>query len=142
MACVCGRDLEATARSLRGVESEKEELGWLTSRLQKSIQVRRPQLHFVSGGRGYDRVIEGYCASNVLLHMRHRPKVCFQELSQEKQRTLELLGVKEQEEKDTPARAAGGEQGDTGDADLLKDLQHIEEEMKVLLKEKEQAEEK
>lgn len=65
-----------------------------------------------------------------------------QELSQEKQRTLELLGVKEQEENDTPARAAGGHQGDEGDADLLKDLQHIEEEMKVLLKEKEQAEEK
>lgn len=80
-----------------------------------------------------------YYTGNVLLHMRHRPKVCFQELSQEKQRTLELLGVKEQEENHTPARAAGG---DEGDADLLKDLQHIEEEMKVLLKEKEQAEEK
>lgn len=49
----------------------------------------------------------------------------------------------EEEEKDaeeaadeTPGCGAGG------DVDLLKELQHIEEEMKVLLKEKEQVEEK
>lgn len=58
---------------------------------------------------------------------------------------MELLGVKEQEEK--PREMAeetqdGGDGGDGGDVDLLKDLQHIEEEMKVLLKEKQQAEEK
>lgn len=83
---------------------------------------------------------------------RLRPEAgFFQELSQEKQRTLELLGVKEQEEKrsevaeETPAGEEGGdgEDGeDDGGVDLLRDLQHIEEEMKVLLKEKEQAEEK
>ncbi|CAF92783.1 unnamed protein product, partial [Tetraodon nigroviridis] len=93
------QDLDGTARSLRGVESEKEELSTLTRMLQKSIE----------------------------------------ELSQEKQRTLELLGVKEKEEEDAEESPAGG---DGGDVDLLKDLQHIEEEMKVLLKEKEQAEEK
>lgn len=50
--------------------------------------------------------------------------------------------MKEKEEKhpeaaeETPACEEGG------DVDLLKDLQHIEAEMKVLLKEKKQAEEK
>lgn len=62
-----------------------------------------------------------------------------QELSREKQRTLKLLGVKEKEEKRTEAAE---EAPACEDGDLLKDLQHIEEEMKVLLKEKEQAEEK
>lgn len=52
---------------------------------------------------------------------------------------MELLGVKEQEEK---PREMAEETQDGGDVDLLKDLQHIEEEMKVLLKEKQQAEEK
>lgn len=68
-----------------------------------------------------------------------------QELSQEKLRTLELLGVKEQEEKDAEAAeesSALGDGEDPGDVDLLRDLRHIEEQMKVLLKEKEQAEEK
>uniref|UniRef100_A0A674PG27 Pleckstrin homology and coiled-coil domain containing D1 n=1 Tax=Takifugu rubripes TaxID=31033 RepID=A0A674PG27_TAKRU len=59
-------DLDGTARSLRGVEREKEELSRLTTALQNSIQ----------------------------------------ELSQEKQRTLELLGVKEQEEKPTETQMA------------------------------------
>lgn len=73
---------------------------------------------------------------------RHRPNHCFQELSQEKQRTLQLLGVKEKEEKPTEEEAEEESPAceDSGDVDLLKDLQHIEEEMKVLLKEKEQAE--
>lgn len=74
--------------------------------------------------------------------MLHRPDGRFQELSQEKQRTLELLGVKEKEEEDAEAAEESPAGGDGGDVDLLKDLQHIEEEMKVLLKEKEQAEEK
>ncbi|KAM6916990.1 pleckstrin homology domain-containing family D member 1 [Lycodopsis pacificus] len=94
-------DLDGTAQSLKGVESEKEELSSLTVMLQKSIE----------------------------------------ELSQEKRRTLELLGVKEQKE------TAGGSSAsrepevgeDPGEVDLLQDLKHIEEQMKILLKEKEQA---
>ncbi|XP_068608356.1 pleckstrin homology domain-containing family D member 1 [Brachionichthys hirsutus] len=100
-------DLDGTARSLRGVESEKEELGSLTQMLQKSIE----------------------------------------ELSQEKQRTLELLGVQEEgeEEEEKEEKEPGdGSSGcrsseDPGDVDLLLDLRHIEEQMKILLKEKEQA---
>jgi len=34
-----GRDLDDTANSLKGVESEKEELSNLTVRLQRSIEV-------------------------------------------------------------------------------------------------------
>ncbi|CAF88877.1 unnamed protein product, partial [Tetraodon nigroviridis] len=41
--CIRGRDLDGTARSLRGVESEKEELSTLTRMLQKSIEVRQQQ---------------------------------------------------------------------------------------------------
>lgn len=74
----------------------------------------------------------------------------FQELSQEKQRTLELLGVKEQDEEEeaavaaeeSSARSKSEDSEDPGDVDLLQDLRHIEEQMKVLLKEKEQADEK
>ncbi|KAK9533982.1 hypothetical protein VZT92_009059 [Zoarces viviparus] len=96
-------DLDGTAQSLKGVESEKEELSSLTVMLQKSIE----------------------------------------QLSQEKRRTLELLGVKEQKE----TAAVGGssacrepEVGEgPGEVDLLQDLKHIEEQMKILLKEKEQA---
>ncbi|XP_076604148.1 pleckstrin homology domain-containing family D member 1 [Chaetodon auriga] len=98
-------DLDGTAQSLRGVESEKEELSSLTIMLQKSIE----------------------------------------ELSQEKQRTLELLGVKEQQEaaaEESSARRKPEDGEDPGDVDLLQDLRHIEEQMKVLLKEKEQADEK
>lgn len=64
-----------------------------------------------------------------------------QELSQEKQRTLELLGVNEQEEKGEEAMEESHVDGNEGpvDVDLLQDLRHIEEQMKVLLKEKEQA---
>ncbi|XP_068195823.1 pleckstrin homology domain-containing family D member 1 [Antennarius striatus] len=67
-----------------------------------------------------------------------------EELSQEKQRTLELLGVKEQdeEEKGEPGGGSSGPRSSEapGDVDLLLDLRHIEEQMKILLKEKEQAE--
>uniref|UniRef100_A0A7N8Y6E7 Pleckstrin homology domain containing, family D (with coiled-coil domains) member 1 n=1 Tax=Mastacembelus armatus TaxID=205130 RepID=A0A7N8Y6E7_9TELE len=75
-------DLDGTAQSLKGVESEKEELGNLTVMLQKSIEVNK-QKHI------------------------------------------------ESEE---------GEQ--RGDVNLLHDLRHIEEKMKILLTEKEQADEK
>ncbi|KAK5857942.1 hypothetical protein PBY51_011151 [Eleginops maclovinus] len=107
-------DLDGTAQSLRGVETEKEELSSLTVRLQKSIE----------------------------------------ELSQEKQRTLELLGLKEQqqqevkdkeeeeeeEEEEEVQKPEGG--GDPEEVDLLQDLKHIEDQMKILLKEKGTAEEK
>lgn len=76
--------------------------------------------------------------------------LCCQELSQEKQRTLERLGAKEQEETEvetteersesTCTKPVGGEE--LGDVDLLQDLRHIEEQMKLLLKEKEQADDK
>uniref|UniRef100_A0A8P4G7T4 Pleckstrin homology domain containing, family D (with coiled-coil domains) member 1 n=1 Tax=Dicentrarchus labrax TaxID=13489 RepID=A0A8P4G7T4_DICLA len=65
-----------------------------------------------------------------------------QELSQEKQRTLELLGVKEQEEKEVEAAKKSEDGEDPGEVDLLQDLRHIEEQMKLLVKEKEQADEK
>ncbi|XP_041809983.1 pleckstrin homology domain-containing family D member 1 [Chelmon rostratus] len=61
-----------------------------------------------------------------------------EELSQEKQRTLELLGVKEGQQEEEASE--DGE--DPGDVDLLQDLRHIEEQMKVLLEEKEQADDK
>lgn len=70
----------------------------------------------------------------------------FQELSQEKQRTLELLGVTEQveQEKKETANEAQAEQQEEEEeekeAELLQDLRHIEEQMKLLLMEKEQAE--
>ncbi|XP_062252704.1 pleckstrin homology domain-containing family D member 1 [Platichthys flesus] len=74
-----------------------------------------------------------------------------EELSQEKQRTLELLGVKEQEQAEEEKEEQEGESScrksseggdELGDGDLLKDLRHIEEQMKLLLKEKELADEK
>ncbi|XP_041667783.1 pleckstrin homology domain-containing family D member 1 [Cheilinus undulatus] len=66
-----------------------------------------------------------------------------EELSQEKQRTLELLGVKHNEEKEVNEACRTPEDSeDHGDVDLLQDLKHIEEQMKILLKEKETAEEK
>ncbi|XP_068435812.1 pleckstrin homology domain-containing family D member 1 [Clinocottus analis] len=92
-------DLDGTAQSLKGVESEKEELSNLTVLLQKSIE----------------------------------------ELSQEKQRTLELLGVKERQEAESSAGREPEDAEDPGDVDLLQDLRHIEEQMKILVKEKEQA---
>ncbi|XP_034530465.1 pleckstrin homology domain-containing family D member 1 [Notolabrus celidotus] len=97
-------DLDGTAQSLRGVESEKEELSTLTVKLQKSIE----------------------------------------ELSQEKQRTLELLGVKEETEvtEENSACRTSEDGEDLGDVDLLQDLRHIEEQMKILLKEKDGADEK
>uniref|UniRef100_A0A4W6FEL6 Pleckstrin homology and coiled-coil domain containing D1 n=1 Tax=Lates calcarifer TaxID=8187 RepID=A0A4W6FEL6_LATCA len=72
------------------------------------------------------------------------------ELSQEKQRTLKLLGVKEQGEKEAAEEEESSESTrgksedveELGDGSLLRDLRHIEEQMKILLKEKEQADEK
>ncbi|XP_075904838.1 pleckstrin homology domain-containing family D member 1 [Nelusetta ayraudi] len=102
-------DLDGTTQSLRGVESEKEELSSLTLMLQKSIE----------------------------------------ELSQEKQRTLQLLGGAteqvEQEKRETAGEAEEQQQQqqeeeDEKEAELLQDLRHIEEQMKLLLMEKEQAE--
>ncbi|XP_010863648.1 pleckstrin homology domain-containing family D member 1 [Esox lucius] len=100
-------DLDGTAQSLKGVESEKEELNSLTTLLQKSIE----------------------------------------ELSHEKERTLELLKEKEQEEgeevaeeehqKEDPDQAAL-----PGGAGLRSELRHIEEQMRELQKDKEQAEER
>uniref|UniRef100_A0A8C6S1H4 Pleckstrin homology domain containing, family D (with coiled-coil domains) member 1 n=1 Tax=Neogobius melanostomus TaxID=47308 RepID=A0A8C6S1H4_9GOBI len=73
----------------------------------------------------------------------------FQELSFEKQRTLDLLGVKEHQDNDenntedhdsaAMKDEGGGEEGDTM---LLQDLKHIEDQMKILLKEKDLAEHK
>ncbi|XP_028252285.1 pleckstrin homology domain-containing family D member 1 [Parambassis ranga] len=74
-----------------------------------------------------------------------------EELSQEKQRTLELLGVKEkteakeedeEEEGSEPACRESEDGGELGDMDLVQDLKHIEEQMRLLLREKELAEEK
>ncbi|XP_025756604.1 pleckstrin homology domain-containing family D member 1 isoform X3 [Oreochromis niloticus] len=65
-----------------------------------------------------------------------------EELSQEKQRTLQLLGVKEQEEKEAEEESSEKSCMESEDGDLLQDLHHIEEQMKILLKEKEQAEDK
>lgn len=70
-----------------------------------------------------------------------------EELSLEKQRTLELLGVKEHPEN---VKAEVEEQDDSkledneehGETELLQDLKHIEDQMKVLLREKDQAEHK
>ncbi|XP_037550621.1 pleckstrin homology domain-containing family D member 1 [Nematolebias whitei] len=58
-----------------------------------------------------------------------------EELSQEKQRRLLLLGVKGQEDNKGRSAEEDGEE-------LGEDVQHIEEQMKLLLKEKEHAEEK
>ncbi|XP_061749919.1 pleckstrin homology domain-containing family D member 1 isoform X2 [Nerophis ophidion] len=106
-------DLDGTTQSLRGVESEKEELSSLTIMLQKSIE----------------------------------------QLSEEKKRTLELLEEEkevagEEEEEDDGVEEVEEEKGkcqeakESGNLDLLQDLHHIEEQMKLLLKEKEQADEK
>uniref|UniRef100_A0A4W5JZC0 Pleckstrin homology and coiled-coil domain containing D1 n=1 Tax=Hucho hucho TaxID=62062 RepID=A0A4W5JZC0_9TELE len=91
-------DLDGTAQSLKGVESEKEELNSLTTLLQKSIE----------------------------------------ELSHEKQRTLELLRDKELEQgAEHPEQEV--QPGDTG---LRSELRHIEEQMREQQREKEQAEER
>ncbi|KAM4540914.1 pleckstrin homology domain-containing family D member 1 [Fundulus diaphanus] len=70
-----------------------------------------------------------------------------EELSQEKRRRLLQLGVKEQEEKEEDKQSldstckvsVDGEE--LRDPEVLQDLRHIEEQMKILLKEKEQADE-
>ncbi|KAM6960851.1 pleckstrin homology domain-containing family D member 1 [Aplochiton taeniatus] len=110
-------DLDGTAQSLKGVESEKEELNSLTTLLQQSIE----------------------------------------ELSHEKQRTLELLGVNhhehgegkgaeevqaEDEEAGSDDRKAEEQEEESGVTGLFQELRHIEEQMKVLQREKEQAAEK
>ncbi|XP_028994686.1 pleckstrin homology domain-containing family D member 1 [Betta splendens] len=70
-----------------------------------------------------------------------------EELSQEKLRTLERLGLKEQEDEEAgmaeqclELACAEGEK--LGDVHLLQDLRHIEEQMRLLLKEKDQADDK
>ncbi|XP_062324693.1 pleckstrin homology domain-containing family D member 1 [Osmerus eperlanus] len=103
-------DLDGTAQSLKGVESEKEELNSLTTLLQKSIE----------------------------------------ELSHEKKRTLELLGVAEAplhpgaegpRAEQPPARGEpSGGPGESGD--LVLELHHIEEQMRELQREKDLAQEK
>ncbi|PWA29740.1 hypothetical protein CCH79_00007872 [Gambusia affinis] len=72
-----------------------------------------------------------------------------EELSQEKQQRLLMLGVKGQEEKEADRQNSGSAcEEDTVDGEavrdpeVLQDLRHIEEQMKILLKEKEQADEK
>lgn len=57
-------------------------------------------------------------------------------------RTLELLGVKEQEEKGATAVEEASRRKSEDGEELLQDLRHIEEQMKILLNEKEHAEEK
>ncbi|XP_036398882.1 pleckstrin homology domain-containing family D member 1 [Megalops cyprinoides] len=96
-------ELDGTAQSLRGVESEKKELHSLTTLLQKSLE----------------------------------------ELSQEKKRTLELLRAKEQEGAGVCEVEAPAAPPDPGDPGLLHgNLQQIEEQMRSLQREKEQAEER
>lgn len=59
-----------------------------------------------------------------------------------------MLGVKGQEEKGTDRKSSGSACEDpvdgeaSRDPEVLQDLRHIEEQMKILLKEKEQADEK
>uniref|UniRef100_A0A8C6KXC7 Pleckstrin homology and coiled-coil domain containing D1 n=1 Tax=Nothobranchius furzeri TaxID=105023 RepID=A0A8C6KXC7_NOTFU len=67
-------------------------------------------------------------------------------LCQAKQRRLLLLGEKGQKKKEedvgTDSLQPSLDEEELEDPDLLQDLRHIEEQMKILLKEKEQAEEK
>nr|XP_046223522.1 pleckstrin homology domain-containing family D member 1-like [Oncorhynchus gorbuscha] len=95
-------DLDGTAQSLKGVESEKEELNSLTTLLQKSIE----------------------------------------ELSHEKQRTLELLREKELEQGAERPEKDEEQEVQPGDMGLRSELRHIEEQMRELQREKEQAEER
>ncbi|XP_038158639.1 pleckstrin homology domain-containing family D member 1 isoform X2 [Cyprinodon tularosa] len=70
-----------------------------------------------------------------------------EELSQEKQRRLLLLGMKEEEEREVDKQSLEStckesvDDEEPQDPELLQDLRHIEEQMKILLKEKEQADE-
>ncbi|XP_061749916.1 pleckstrin homology domain-containing family D member 1 isoform X1 [Nerophis ophidion] len=146
-------DLDGTTQSLRGVESEKEELSSLTIMLQKSIEVvptliDRPLEHLPRhnidfGSVGIDAVVGRFLLCYVFV----------QQLSEEKKRTLELLEEEkevagEEEEEDDGVEEVEEEKGkcqeakESGNLDLLQDLHHIEEQMKLLLKEKEQADEK
>lgn len=76
-------------------------------------------------------------------------------MSQEKLKTLQLLEVKKQEEEGEQqeekkseessvltCRETEEEEQEVREKDLLKDLRHIEQQMKILLQEKEQAQEK
>ncbi|XP_030212730.1 pleckstrin homology domain-containing family D member 1 [Gadus morhua] len=68
-----------------------------------------------------------------------------EELSQEKRRTLELLGVKvvpPHPEQEGPVGGEEQEVEEVEDGDLLQDLRHIEDQMKLLLMEKDTAEAK
>ncbi|XP_015258260.1 PREDICTED: pleckstrin homology domain-containing family D member 1 isoform X2 [Cyprinodon variegatus] len=70
-----------------------------------------------------------------------------EELSQEKQRRLLLLGMKEEEDREVDkqslesTRKESVDDEEPQDPEVLQDLRHIEEQMKILLKEKEQADE-
>ncbi|KAB5562046.1 hypothetical protein PHYPO_G00013430 [Pangasianodon hypophthalmus] len=97
------RDLDGTARSLKGVESEKEELNSLTTRLQRSLE----------------------------------------ELSKEKQRTLDMLREKGMDGIDSGNQASAPDPTYPKPQEQLQgNLRNIEEHMKCLLCEKKQAEER
>ncbi|XP_030643235.1 pleckstrin homology domain-containing family D member 1 [Chanos chanos] len=99
-------DLDGTAQSLKGVESEKVELHSLTVLLQKSLE----------------------------------------ELSQEKKRTLDLLRERGLGEMDLEAQSQAAsldpENPDGPEGQLQGNLRHIEEQMRNLQREKEQAEDR
>ncbi|KAK2843690.1 hypothetical protein Q7C36_011905 [Tachysurus vachellii] len=97
------RDLDGTARSMKGVESEKEELNRLTTRLQQSLE----------------------------------------DLSKEKQRTLDMLRKKEMDRIGSKNQASVPEPKCPKPQEQLQgNLRHIEEHMMCLLCEKKQAEER
>ncbi|KAF5895645.1 pleckstrin homology domain-containing family D member 1, partial [Clarias magur] len=97
------RDLDGTARSLKGVEFENEELNSLTARLQRSLE----------------------------------------ELSKEKQRTLEMLKGKPLDGVDSKHQASAAASKCPKPQDQLQgNLRNIEEHMMFLLCEKKQAEER
>ncbi|XP_049319937.1 pleckstrin homology domain-containing family D member 1 [Astyanax mexicanus] len=99
-------DLDGTAQSLKGVESEKAELHNLTTLLQKSLE----------------------------------------DLSKEKQRTLEMLRDRglAGAEPVTPVQAssANSQRPEAPEEQLQGNLRHIEEQMMSVLREKQQAEER
>ncbi|MFT7802028.1 pleckstrin domain-containing family D member 1-like [Arapaima gigas] len=117
-------ELDGTAQSLKGVASEKEELHSLTTQLQTSLEVQTPVTLLLTCPRSASPAA--------------RLSVRSQELAQEKQRTLELLQTKESTGREL---RRGGPQ-DTPPSLLQGNLQHIEEKMRSLQREKEQTEER
>ncbi|KAG7229195.1 hypothetical protein INR49_013138 [Caranx melampygus] len=99
-------DLDGTAQSLKGVETEKEELSNLTVMLQKSIE---GAIGAVTGEAANPRAAGGKGAGGE--------------------------GVAAVEDEESRRKSEDGEE-------LLQDLRHIEEQMKILQNEKEQADEK